>query len=64
MVDRNIQTAHRPEGKRVVSGRHARNSRIFRNSFSDTETVDRPDAQYCRLDTHARDSEFELKNGM
>jgi hypothetical protein len=36
----------------------------FQNSFLDTETVDRPEAQDYRLDTHARDSEFELKKDL
>jgi hypothetical protein len=31
----------------------------FQNCFSDKETVDRPDAQVCHLDVHARDSDSD-----
>jgi len=34
----------------------SQNLRSFQNCFSDTETVDHPDAQVCRLDESARAS--------
>jgi hypothetical protein len=53
-----VQTTHCPDGniKRLDGPPKFEK---FQNCFLDTETVDRHDAQICRPDVRARDSDFD-----
>jgi hypothetical protein len=56
MANRNVGKAHRMDGK-IKRPDDPPKFEKFQNYFSDMETVDHPDAQVCRPDVPARDSD-------